>query len=386
MSEVQTLATRPERPEKTVLTLYLDVDQSRQSNLNRGFERQLKDMLLNLRQTIEGDNEEKAFNTASQRVEDFVARYHVGARGLAAVVDASDGFFWGEEIDFPIRNQIRWNKEVFVQPLAVALDEYERVGIVLLDRANLRLFTMVLGEMEEHIREGFDHKKVRHTKTVGMDHLGAADHAQRRADEQIRLNLRHVTKDIDAMLEQHGVRRIILAGSPEITAGLKAVLTKRLASQVIGTVDIATSATVEEIRNATAPIAEKFERDTEEALVTDLVTAAEKSGRVVIGLGHTLHALNQRRVFQLLYAEGFHSPGYECPGCAALFSFETPSCSSCSSPVDSVEDIVERAVDHAIRRGVRVEVIRGEESESSLINAGGIGAFLRTRTGSRRVS
>ena len=384
--EIQALALRPERAEKTVLTLYLDVDQSQQANLNRGFERQLKDMLLSVRDTIEGDNESKAFKTASQQMEDFVARYHVAARGLAAVVDASDGFFWGEEIDFPVRNQIRWSKEVFVQPLAVAIDEYERVGIVLLDRAKLRLFTMFLGEMEEHIQEGFDHKKIRHTKTVGMDHLGAADHAQRKADEQIRLNLRHITKDMDAMLEQHGVRRIVLAGSPEITSELKSLLPKRLASQIIGTVDIATSAGIEEIRNSAASIAEEFERDTEDVLVRNLVTSAAKSRRAVIGLGHTLHAVNQRRVWQLVYADGFRSPGYECPQCAALFSTETTSCSFCNSTVDPVEEVVERAVDHAIRNGATIEVIRGEEPESSLINAGGIGAFLRTRTGSVRVS
>jgi hypothetical protein len=35
---------------------------------------------------------------------------------------------------------------------------------------------------EEHIREGFDHRKVRHTKTVGMNHMGSASHAQRKAD------------------------------------------------------------------------------------------------------------------------------------------------------------------------------------------------------------
>jgi peptide subunit release factor 1 (eRF1) len=302
------------------------------------------------------------------------------------VFDASDGYFWGQEAEFPIRSDIRWAKEVFVGPLAVALDEYERVGIVLLDRSNLRLFTMFLGEVEEHIREGFNHRRVRHTKTVGMNHLGSASRAQRKADEQVRLNLRHVAKDMQVMFEQRGIHRLILAGSPEITTELRAILPKRLASQVIGTVDIATSATIDNIRSAAAPLAEKFERDTEDALVTDLVTAAAKSRRVVIGLGHTLHALNQRRVWRLVYADGFHSPGYECPRCAALFSVETSSCSLCGSAVTRIEEVVERAVDHAVRNGANIEVIRSEQAESSLMNAGGIGAFLRTRTASVLVS
>jgi peptide subunit release factor 1 (eRF1) len=248
------------------------------------------------------------------------------------------------------------------------------------------MFTLFLGDIEEHIREGFNHKKVRHTKTVGTDHLGASSHAQRKADEQILLNLRHTVKDIDAMLEHYGVRRIILAGSPEITAELQTLLPKRVASHVIGTMDIATSATIEEIRNAALPIAEKSERDTEEALVTDLVTSAAKSRRVVIGLGHTLHALNQRRVWQLVYVDGFHSSGYECALCVALLSNETTACPFCGSTVFRIEDIVERAVDHAMRKGVKIEVIRGEEAKSSLANSGGIGAFLRTRTATVRVS
>jgi peptide subunit release factor 1 (eRF1) len=396
--DLRTLALRPEREENLVLTVYLDLDQSRQANVNRGFERQLKDMLAHVRDTIhaekgKGDTaqsqdngEMKAFEIASQRAEEFVARYHVGARGLAIVFDASDGYFWSGEADFPIRSEIRWAKEVFVGPLAVALDEYERVGIVLLDRSNLRLFTMFLGEVEEHIREGFNHRRVRHTKTVGMNHLGSASRAQRKADEQVRLNLRHVAKDMQLMFEQRGIHRLILAGSPEITTELRAILPKRLASQVIGTVDIATSATIDKIRSTAAPLAEKFERDTEDALVTDLVTSAAKSRRVVIGLGHTLHALNQRRVWRLVYADGFHSPGYECPRCAALFSVETSSCSLCGSAVARIEDVVERAVDHAVRNGANVEVIRSEQAESSLTNAGGIGAFLRTRTASVLVS
>lgn len=96
VDDLQKLASRRERAEKTVLTLYLDVDQSKQANLNRGFEKQLKDMLADVKETIRDDGELKAFEIASQRAEDFVTRYHVGARGLALVFDASDGFFWSE--------------------------------------------------------------------------------------------------------------------------------------------------------------------------------------------------------------------------------------------------------------------------------------------------
>jgi hypothetical protein len=386
INDVSALASRPERAHKTVLTVYLDVDQSQQSNLNLGFEKHLKEMLAGTRDTILDNGELKAFQLAFQRVEDFIGRYSLGARGLVMVFDASDNFFWAQEVDFPIRSVIRWGREVFVQPLAIALDEYERVGIVLLDRANLRLFTMFLDKVVEHFQESFDRRSVRHIKTIGMDRLSSASHAQRRADEQVRLNLRRVAKDIDLQFEQHGVNRIILAGSPEVTAELRVVLPKRLESQVIGRVDLATGATLEQIRNVMAPIAENFERDTEEATVTDLVTSAAKSGRAVIGLGYTLYALNQHRIWQLVYAGGFHARGYECVQCSAMYSLETTSCSLCGSDVVAVDDVVERAVDHAVRNGARVEVIQSESAESALMNAGGIGAFLRTRPASIVVS
>jgi peptide subunit release factor 1 (eRF1) len=241
---------------------------------------------------------------------------------------------------------------------------------------------MYLDDIAEYIREGFDHRRVRHTKTVGTDHLGSASRAQRKADEQIRINLRRVIKDIDSMAREYEVRRIILAGSPEITAELRTLLPKRLDLLVIGTAEIASTASVEKIRKLAAPVARRFEQETERVLVRDLLTSAAKSAGVVIGFDDTLNAVNQRRVWRFVFAEGTHSRGFECPQCSALFSMAPPSCSFCGSAVDSTEDVVERAVDRAIRSGARIEVIREESAASSLNAAGGIGAFLRTRRNS----
>jgi peptide subunit release factor 1 (eRF1) len=383
IAEIQALASRPEHKENSVLTLYLNIDQSRQANLNRGFENELKDLLASARDKIQGSAELEAFEKAAGRVQEFVAGHSVRARGLAAFCDSADGFFWGEEMDFPVENRVRWGREASVQPLVAAIDEYERVGIVLLDRAKLRLFTMSLGQVEERIREDFDTRKVRHTKTVGMDHLASASRAQRKADGQVHMNLRHAVKDIDWLLGRHVTRRIVLAGLPEVTAELRGTLPKRLGSLVIGEIDVAVGATLDEISTAVAPVGDRFERETERSIVDNLVTSAAKSTRATIGLAHTLHALNQRRVWQLVYADGVHTSGYECVNCDALFSSEDSACALCGSPMSRVDDVVERAVDHAFRKGIGVEVIRDGEAESSLINAGGIGAFLRTRSARR---
>ena len=385
LNDIHKLASRPRRPEKSVLTVYLDIDQSKQPNLNRGFETALKDLLAGLKANIDNQKELNEFDAACEHVRGFVEQAAVGARGLVLVFDCFDRFFWFQGLRFPVSNRARWDREVFVEPLAAALDEYERVGIVLLDRANLRLFTMYLGELEEHSRQGFDQKKVRHTKTVGMNNLGAAGHAQQKADEEVRINLRHMIKQMDNLVAQAGIQRLILAGSLEMTAQFRTLLPKRLASRVIGTVHLPIDASSEAILNATVPVAEQFERETEEALVTDLVTSRAKQGGVALGLAHTLHALNQGRLWQLVYSKSFHGSGYECTACGALFSSET-LCSICGAPVHPVEDVVERAVDHAISKGVKIEVIRAEKAESDLTNVGGIGAFLRTRRATARVS
>jgi len=358
--------------------MYLDVDQSKQTKLNRGFEKQLKEMIAGIQTTV-SRNELAALQAACERMEFFVQKFAIGGHGLVAVFDTADGFFWSGQLDVPVPSRLQWGRGVLIQPLLDVLDELENIGIVLVDRASMRIVSMFLGEVHEQARETFDDRKVRHTKTAGMDHLGADSHAQQKADEKVRLNLRNMIKRIEAVTELRSFRHLILAGSTEITAQLRSLLPKRLASLVIGTVDLATNANLKAIRKAAAPIAEKYERESEQALISDLVTASAKGGAVVVGLGHTLHAVNQGRIWQLVYSDRCHWTGSECRQCGALFSRNARACSFCGSPVDRVADVVERAVAHAARKGAKVDVIRGEQAEAALMNAGGVGAFLRTR-------
>jgi peptide subunit release factor 1 (eRF1) len=49
-----------------------------------------------------------------------------------------------------------------------------------------------------------------------------------------------------------------------------------------------------------------------------------------------------------------------------------------------VENVVERAVEHALRNGAKIEVVTGNAA-AGLRAGGGIGAFLKTRTGTLEV-
>jgi peptide subunit release factor 1 (eRF1) len=362
-----------------VLSVYLNVDQSRQVNLNRGYEKQFNDMMASLRQTIHDSQELERLRRAEHHVADFLKAYEPSRRTLVLVFDETDGFFWNQNLEIPIENAARWDREFFLAPLAAATDDFECYGVVLVDRANARLFTVFMGAINEVARERSDPARVRHIKTVGTDHWGSASQVQRKADEQVRSNLRKAIRDLDILVQSNQINRVVLAGTLDTLAEFKELLPKRLALRVIGMLSLDIDAPQQEVLDATLALAGKYERATEEQLVKEVVTAAAKEAQGVVGLGRTLRKLNEQRVWQLIYSEDFHSSGFECVHCGALFSIERPACFYCDASLTRVQDVVEKSVERALRNGARIEIVRGEAA-SSLDNAGGIGAFLKART------
>src|SRR5215831_14924508 len=249
--ELHEMFSRPERPYRSMLSVYLDVDQSRPSNLNRGFETQLKNLIADIRPTIRDEAELKRFNPAADWITEFVSAYQPQARGLGLFFDESDGFFRYVEFDVPVQREAHWDRTFYLQPLATALDQFETYGVAMLDRRNLRLCTVFLGHIEEHIREGFGQGRVRHIKTSGTDHIASASRIQRKADEKVRLNMKHAVKLIDWLVETRHLNRLILGGTREITAELRDLLPKRLAMRFIGEVHVGMDAPVSDVLAAT---------------------------------------------------------------------------------------------------------------------------------------
>jgi hypothetical protein len=379
-ADLSVLLSRNHSTQRSVLSVYLNVDQSDAGNLNRRFETRLRNLALRLRRAPVDLADRARFAEAMHHIQDFVSIYSPRGKGLALFFDTSDGFFWHTDLQFPVTDEIRWDRELFLQPMACAVDQLEAYGVALADRANVRLFVVSLGQIQEIVREDFDRKDVQRIKTAGTDHADSSSRIQHKADNQARLNLQHLVRRMERIAKSKGLQRFVLAGTAEIIAALRSLLSKRLASTVIGETDLAINAAPQRILTATRSIAEKYERDTEVHKVNQIVTSAAKKRKAVVGLGQTLRAINSGRVWEVVYCRGLVSPGFECPKCSALFSAKPSRCLYCSSRIQPVTNIIERAVEHALRKQAKIEAVTGD-ADAALRTAGGIGAFLRTRSG-----
>ena len=138
-ADIDAIVEREAVPDSPVLSVYFDTDQSKASNLNRKFEASLKDMLRAVEACLD-KAQLKSFSADSERVRQYVSALEPRGKGLILFCDDSENFFWPREIKASVRNSARWNDTRYILPLLEILDEYERYGVVLVDKAHARLF------------------------------------------------------------------------------------------------------------------------------------------------------------------------------------------------------------------------------------------------------
>ncbi len=363
------------RPGQPVLSLYLDVDQSRAVNLNRGFERTLKSLLRSLGQDLEGSRTAAAFMANAQQATASLATYRPQGQSLCLFSEATEKFLWRREIQAPIPSALYWDDLPHVRPLLDLLEEYERYSVILADRAHARLFTVFLAEIEEH-EEVFASSEVQSTVTTGTDRLWSQKDFQRKAEVHSYRFLKGVAEAMERRAILHGFDHLILAGPVEATTALHRLLSKRLRSRVVRSISLPIEAKPREVLEATLPICQEIDRAAQEEDVEELVTAASKGDRAVGGMTSVLPILQQGRVWRLLYAEGLAAPGWRCGECSMLFAEAVPACPYCGGNPCPIRDLMEEVAQEVLKTDGKVEPVHGNAA-SRLGALGGIGAHLR---------
>ena len=169
-----------------------------------------------------------------------------------------------------------------------------------------RLSVYHLGALEDSV--GTLGEEVKHHKQGGW----AAQKLQRHEDQEARHNLKEAAAWADGYLNQHHVERLVLAGTPENLAEFRGLLPHSLQAKVVGQTSLDTNASPAEAWEHAFQVAQAEQRQTEENLLEQVMTAARKGGAGALGLTDTLTALQRSRIHQLLVSPDLHAPGQQC--------------------------------------------------------------------------
>jgi peptide subunit release factor 1 (eRF1) len=372
-TDIDALANRNVVAGSRVLSVYLDMDQGKPANLNRQFETALNSMLGSLAAGV-NQEEQKDFSLDAKPARQFVAGLEPRAKGLIVFSDASENFFWSREIHVALRNRARWMDKPYLVPLLEILDEHERYGVVLLDKESARLFTVYLGEIEEHA-DAMAPASVRRYKASGTDHLLSESRFQHKAATHVHWHAKNVAQMLDKLVDQYALDRLLLGGPVEATSELQHLLSKRVRNRVVERLSLPVKANAQEVLQAALAVEERVEREMEKRIVDELI-AGDPHHPSALGLDPTVRALCEERVWRLIYEQDFNARGGRCTNCGMLFARTEGSCDYCGAAIKPIHDLLEQMVERVLEQDGRVEKISGDAA-LRLQQAGGIGAVLR---------
>ena len=356
--DVEQLQQLSQAPGKT-LTVYLDVDQTNVANRKRQFETHLKDMLKQLRAAHPDDDE---LTLTCGEVEEIVRTIEPTGKALVLARHRTLGVTFRNVIRIALPSFAYWSNGAFLRPLLEALDEHERFGIVLVDQKRARLFTVFLGDIEEH--KDLISQIPPRPDAPTTDKLRSQSKMERHHDESVSTHVRFVAAEIARLMDQLEVDRLIIGGNVGVASELARALPKRLRGRLVEVLPIPVTATTDAILTRAGEVQMRLERAEELEIVRDLLKEVRKNGRAVAGLAATLEAINEGRVWKLVYLQGAALEGGVCNGCNMLFDPADEVCAVCGKKVESEPHMVDRMARAVLEHGGHVEMVDGPAAEA----------------------
>jgi peptide chain release factor subunit 1 len=306
-----------------------------------------------------------------ERIESWLAyTYDRTGRGLALFACHAAGLWRAYRLPAAVRNRLVVDARPYIRPLAMLADEYERYGVLLVNKEIARVFLVYMGEIEEYVEvEG---ELVPRPKAGGW----SAEKYQRHHDMHVLWHAKDAIRALEALYERQPFQRLLIGGTEEPVAEVLRRLPEHLAARLAGRISIPVKAPEQEVLERTLEVEQAIEREVEARRLEEVITTAQKGGPAVLGVDDTLGAISEQRVRLLLVEEDFHLPGYECPQCGLLLAVRRSVCPVCGHALQAIVDVVERAMERVLDQKAELDVVRGE-SRARLAEQGHLGALLR---------
>jgi len=353
----------------SMLSVYLDTSVTR--IIDRAYLGSFRANAKELRSaiTLKDTANLEAAESAISLVEAFLTdEFKVDGPGVAIFAN-KDRVVEIAQLPFRPEEALHWGPRPVIQPLREALDEFERIAVVLFDLEQTRYFSIFLGEIEH--KEAFTDDVPGKQATGGWYGLSQKNY-QRHHDDRVLKHAKRTAALLGSELSVRPFDRLFLAGPDEAVAVLRHHLPKRIAQRLAGALGLEHFATDSEILAAALVAGEQAEFEREIAEVDALFE--NRTDHVVLGPENTFQALYIGRVDRLFVASDVSREVGKCVECGRLTGLDP--CPVCTGVIAPAHDAVEEAIELAVRQGARIEMVNGAAG-TRLLTAGGFAAWTR---------
>ncbi len=307
-----------------------------------------------------------------KRIEKFLSDRPDGLKRGLVIISCPEKNFWRvHNTAMPFINQLVIEHDPFIKPLASMLDLFQRYLVVVVGKTKARILITRMGEIEEVT------KVLHNTDSLDFDPnrsgslTDSASHSEKMDEKVFRIVHKDALKDIEKVMAEEEMKRIILAGTDRGRAQFKDVLPNQIKERVVAELSVDRNGSDHEILEKLIPIMKDVEYQFERKALDELFDQEKK---IVLGLSDVLTALQQGNVHKMYVLTHVKESGMVCNQCGALTPVRDSKCPYCNNEMHSVEFMLDLAIQKAMDLGARVDML---EHAPRLEKAGGIGALLR---------
>lgn len=282
-----------------------------------------------------------------------------------------------EAVALPVihRSRLAIDGTALVRELASVDDEFGRLLTAVVDRASARFFEVTAYNTRElpGLRSNSTRGKRFHGDQDGSGGWGEHTYNNRIRQEKQR-HYEAIARELFTIDRRQPAHGIVLAGPGPEAGAVKPFLHTYLSERLIGTARLnPKDVTLSAVHDTTLAVREAYERASERALVHEMLEGLG-TGWGVNGLTSTLRALSRGQVRSLLVDADASQPGFRC-GDSGRLALTERECRGEGEPIP-ILDLVDDAIEEALRQGVDVNVVYEPEARVAI---DGLGGLLRFR-------
>jgi hypothetical protein len=253
-----------------------------------------------------------------------------------------------EEIPLPrqVRERVIVDATPFARPMLAVLSEYHRACVLVIDKASARVWEVDQDEMREV--SAFRDRVLR--KPDYAANL-AEDRVRNKEEELVKKHYRRAVKVLEDLQQTDGYDLVIIGGHDYEVPEFIQILPNDLGNRVAGTFSVdPTTAPLAEIRDSARSILERYQREEEQRLVSEVLEKAAMGRPAALGLESCLQAAPVAAIKTLLVLQGAIAPGVVCDESRWL-ALTGDTCPLCGNPTRRTPDVIDELVAAVIDEG-----------------------------------